>query len=44
MTVDMTISIVQTVIVHIQVTIAQLLVEIGIHHVTSPREINIIIL
>lgn len=44
MTVDMIIPIVQTVKVHIQVTIAQLLVEIGIHQVTSHREINIIIL
>lgn len=40
MTVDMIISIVQTVKVHIQVTIAQLLVEIGIHQVTSLREID----
>lgn len=44
MMVDTIIPIVQTIKVHIQVTIAQLLVEIGIHQVTSHREINIIIL
>lgn len=42
MTVDTIIPIVQTIKVHIQVTIAQLLVEIGIHQVTSHREINIL--